>query len=496
MLFLGFPDGRFVVLIRTIHIVASLAVIFCVRAAAAEPLNPLAFGPAMRCTADPAAATTVPAWTIVTGSPALDCADALRAEWPGGSAPRVAIASGPYGASTLQRVMPLEKPAAPQSFTLSGWFGAAGHGHEHATLLGQFLDKSGRMIGQPIVLVGPEVGTKPIQFAPRAYSGVIPGNARALQLRLLLAGTTGGKSITYAADLRLETNPPISFPAIAPPAANVPRFDHVFLIMMENTDYGQVIGDTANAPFMNQLAARGTLLANYQAVYHPSDENYMAIAGGDGLITGAVYFPNIHIAAPHVGDLLEAAGKSWKTYEEGMGTPCNTTTKYDKNYEPDDAPFINFVNIQNNPARCRAHLVDLSEWPKDLRTADTTPAFAWLAADDYNDGELPGDGSPKSLRAQDRWLRATLTPLFASPAWRNQKSLLILTWDESSTVLNNHIATIVIGSQGTVKTGYVSQRRYDHYSSARTIETALGLPSMTSNDGFATTFDDAFAARR
>ncbi len=117
-----------------------------------------------------------------------------------------------------------------------------------------------------------------------------------LQLHLRLPGTTNNKAVTYVAGLHLETNPPIAFAPAAPPPAHVPRFDHVFLIMMENTDYDQIIGDTVNAPYINQLAARGTLLANYQAVYHPSDENYMAIAGGEGLVTGAVYFPNIHIS--------------------------------------------------------------------------------------------------------------------------------------------------------------------------------------------------------
>jgi Phosphoesterase family len=284
----------------------------------------------------------------------------------------------------------------------------------------------------------------------------------------------------------------MSFPPPAPPPAAVPRFAHVFLIMMENTDFGQVIGDARDAPFIHSLAARGTLLADYQAVYHPSDQNYLAIAGGDTFVREGAYFPHIHVAARNLADLLEAAGGSWKAYLEGMGTPCNTSTRYDRNYEPDDAPFINFTDIRRDRARCRAHLLDLSEWPRDLEHAATTPEFAWLAADDYDDGEIPGNGSPKSLRVQDAWLRGTLAPLFASPAWREQRSLLILTWDESSTLMNNHIATLVVGSCRTVRSGYVSRRRYDHYGTARTIEAALRLPSMTSNDGYAPPFNDAF----
>jgi Phosphoesterase family len=455
--------------------------------------NPLAFAPAFRCSADPQAATSVPGWIIVTGSPALRCVSSLRARWPG-EAPRVVIASGPWGASTLQRTIALPKASTPRRLTLSADFAASGQEPARAILAARFLGAAGETIGPALLLRGPRASTGEARFERRSVGRDIPREAVGIELHFDLGGRTA-RAASDVANLRLEVSPPASFPPPSPPAADVPRFDHVFLIMMENTDFGQVIGDRKDAPYINSLAARGTLLANYQAVYHPSDENYLAIAGGDVFVKGAVYFPNIHVAAGHLGDLLEAAGKSWKAYEEGMGTPCNTTIRYDKYYEPDDAPFILFDDIQNDRQRCRAHLVDLREWPQDLESAATTPSFAWLAADDYNDGELPGNGAPESLRVQDAWLRRTLAPLFVSPAWRSQRSLLILTWDESDTTLNDHIATVVLGSMGSVKSGYVSRVRYDHYSSARTIEAALGLPSMTSNDEYARAFDDAFVGR-
>ena len=93
---------------------------------------------------------------------------------------------------------------------------------------------------------------------------------------------------------------------------------------------------------------------------------------------------------------------------------------------------------------------------------------------------------------QDQWLKETLTPLFASPAWKTQRSLLILTWDESSTQTNNHIATIVFGSQGLVKAGATSDMHYDHYSTARTIEAALGVKPLTANDEYAQPMNDIF----
>jgi phosphatidylinositol-3-phosphatase len=59
----------------------------------------------------------------------------------------------------------------------------------------------------------------------------------------------------------------------------VPRLDHVFVIVMENHGYGQIIGNP-NAPFANQYAKSSNTATNYFAVAHPSLTNYLEIAGG------------------------------------------------------------------------------------------------------------------------------------------------------------------------------------------------------------------------
>ena len=66
---------------------------------------------------------------------------------------------------------------------------------------------------------------------------------------------------------------------------------------------------------------------------------------------GAIYFPNIKVNAPHLGDRLESIGKTWKAYEQGMGTPCNLNKNDDSYYAPDDLPFINFTDISGNASR-------------------------------------------------------------------------------------------------------------------------------------------------
>ncbi len=468
--------------------------------------NAIGIADASACTRDPAASTTVPGWITVAGSPSLRCAAPASASGTGG----LQIVSGPYGSSTLERRIDLHRFAAPIDhgrirYRLAARLGATGAAGARAELALTFLDGAGRTLSPSTRLVGPTAtpattttaaAAAASAIAPRVrarrVAGVLPRGTRALRVVLKLVSPNAARGSAVAEDLRLTLRPGVTLAPPTPPRARVPHFDHVFLIMMENTSYGQVIGDRRDAPYINALARRGVLLANYRAVYHPSDENYLAIASGSAGVRGPVYFPHIHLAVRHLGDELEAAGLGWKAYEQGMGTPCNVTTKYDKVYEPDDAPFVNYANVIDDPARCRAHLVDTKQLTVDLASAATTPNFAWIAADDYDDGEDAGNGSPHSLAVQDRWLRRTLEPLFASPAWRTQHSLLILTWDESSTTRTNHVATILLGSRGTVRSGYVSHVRYDHYSTARTIEAALGLGSLTANDAYARPIDDAF----
>jgi phosphatidylinositol-3-phosphatase len=69
------------------------------------------------------------------------------------------------------------------------------------------------------------------------------------------------------------------FAAEGPVPRGVPRLNHVFLIMMENHGYGQILNNP-NAPFINQWAKSANLATNYFAVGHPSLTNYLEVVGG------------------------------------------------------------------------------------------------------------------------------------------------------------------------------------------------------------------------
>jgi len=59
----------------------------------------------------------------------------------------------------------------------------------------------------------------------------------------------------------------------------IPSLDHVFVILMENHGYSQIVGNPS-APFANQYAKSANSATNYFAIGHPSSTNYLEIVGG------------------------------------------------------------------------------------------------------------------------------------------------------------------------------------------------------------------------
>jgi hypothetical protein len=64
-----------------------------------------------------------------------------------------------------------------------------------------------------------------------------------------------------------------------PVPTGIPHLDHVFLIMMENHGYTEILNNP-NAPFINRYARQANLATNYFAVAHPSLTNYLEVVGG------------------------------------------------------------------------------------------------------------------------------------------------------------------------------------------------------------------------
>src|SRR5712692_5388746 len=97
--------------------------------------------------------------------------------------------------------------------------------------------------------------------------------------------------------------------------SDLKNFQHVFVIMMENTSFSSLIGN-ANAPFVNAAAKTFGFATNYTGVSHPSQPNYIAATSGS--TNTVVDDSDVTINVSNIVDQLEAHGKTWKAYMQSL----------------------------------------------------------------------------------------------------------------------------------------------------------------------------------
>jgi hypothetical protein len=137
----------------------------------------------------------------------------------------------------------------------------------------------------------------------------------------------------------------------------IPRLNHVFVIMMENHGYGQVVSNP-DEPFVNQLISSGeaSYATNYFAVAHPSLTNYLEIVGGSNFNVLSDNAPNWHSATPctpnlasNVPNVDNDAGIAGN-FDTGTicpiaGTGADAATPAIDNYNETEPPFPYLANI-------------------------------------------------------------------------------------------------------------------------------------------------------
>lgn len=252
--------------------------------------------------------------------------------------------------------------------------------------------------------------------------------------------------------------------------------------MEENHSYSQVIG-TSSAPTITNLANTGSNATNYHGVIHPSVNNYLAFASGQtysNITDSCTPGGTCSTSAPNLADQLEAAGYSWKGYFEDMPSP-GFDGYSNANYVARHNPFVYFSQIRSNSVR-NDKMVPYPQLATDLASTATTPNFVWVTPnlqDDMHDG---------TVAQADTWLKNNFLPnLYASPAWKTEKDLLIVTSDEDDFTTAN--LTFWVAQESPAAAHVSSGALYNHYSSLRTIEDSFGL-SHLANAGTATSMTD------
>jgi hypothetical protein len=303
------------------------------------------------------------------------------------------------------------------------------------------------LVGLLIVSCAP---TKPVPDASRSKAGV---HASAIS------------SVT-------ATKPPTQQTSAA---EGIPNFDHIVLILLENENYTNVIGNP-QMPHLNALAQQNTLLSNYFAVRHPSLPNYIALMSGStqNITKDCI---DCFINQPNLADRIEASGRTWKSYLESMPSPCFIG---DSNpYAQKHNPLLYFDSIRLDTARCNRSIVPLTALDADL-AANQLPNFSFIMPN------LCDSGHNCDASTADTWINAMVAKLQASPAL-GKNSLIIVTFDEGSehntssccglgNKAGGQVATILISP--LTQHGFKDTTAYSHYSLLKMILSAWSLPGL------------------
>lgn len=262
--------------------------------------------------------------------------------------------------------------------------------------------------------------------------------------------------------------------ASGPPPGNVApqgpagfaHIDHVFVIMMENTSYDDLLNPAnTHTAFIQSLANANGLETNYFGVTHTSLPNYVAATSGSNWGSNADdeaqadqgYFDHTSLF-----DQLEQANVSWKGYMESMPSvgytgnfgDCTSATGPDPTctgltssgksdtgtalYTRKHDPFMQYPDIYGNP-QLAANVVPLTQLTSDLNSGQVAQ-FVWISPNICNDmhggapqcpyADAPGDANQQALYQDgNTFLQTWVTAITHSPAWTGNSAIFV-TWDE------------------------------------------------------------------
>ena len=237
----------------------------------------------------------------------------------------------------------------------------------------------------------------------------------------------------------------------APAASPLPP---VVLIVMENHDYGQIVG-SAQARYLNRtFIPAGELFTNSWAISHPSLPNYLAMTAGSRLGCATDSCPPGSFRANNLFAQLDRAGIGWRAWEESMPSNCRTS---------DAGSYV----VRHNPPVYFSHLVSRGKcglWDRPYPSAlPPLRPFTFITPNICNDMHSC------SIATGDAWLASHVPGLLAAGA------VVIITFDEGTST-DNHVMTAVVGPG--VGAGTSDHHRYTHYSLLGGLEARFGLPEL------------------
>ncbi len=252
-----------------------------------------------------------------------------------------------------------------------------------------------------------------------------------------------------------------------PAQAAPPAYDHVVVVIEENEGITQIIGNTAQAPYIHSLARGGVSLTRMRGVTHPSHPNYLELFSGDNQgITSDGIPSSLPFTTPNLGAALRAAGLTFTGYAESVPAAGDTTSdNLSTGYVRRHCPWIWWTTAATptlvNRLPRSVHQ-PFSAFPTDFTLL---PTVSFVIPNNFNNMHDLG------VQSGDVWLSQNLS---AYAEWaKTHNSLLIVTWDEDNFGATNLIPTIFYGAN--LRRG-VNAGSWTLHNLLRTLEEMYGLP--------------------
>jgi acid phosphatase len=239
-------------------------------------------------------------------------------------------------------------------------------------------------------------------------------------------------------------------------AEQLPRPDHVVVVIEENRGYAQIMDRLNMNSYIHALAMRGVLFTQSYGVTHPSQPNYLALFSGStfGIKNNAC--PN-SFDSDNLAKRMMDGGLSFASYAESLpsvGSLVCGSGAYQRKHNP-VSNWLQLPSVLNQR---------FADFPRDFSKLPTLSFVIPNQNHDMHDG---------SFEMADDWLKANIAP-YADWAMHHN-SLLIITWDEDNYLADNRIVTVMLGPM--VKAGKSTQR-INHYNLLRTLLDFYGLPAL------------------
>ncbi|MCW2817100.1 MAG: hypothetical protein JWN84_4555 [Nocardioides sp.] len=295
-----------------------------------------------------------------------------------------------------------------------------------------------------------------------------PAHRLALVACLLLALAGCDAASRSDGDTGAENRPEIRSPSGEPPTTAASK---VLVVIEENHTLEQM---REGMPFLAQVSDKYGYATRWTAITHPSEPNYLAIAGGSTFGISDDKAPQAHAqdvgSATSVFDQAVAVGKTAATYAESMPQPCHV---YD---DPDQAVGVPLYAVRHNAwvyftagrQACLAGDVGLEEFARDVGD-DALPNVGFLIPN------LEHDAHDGTLAEADTWLEQQLSPVLQSHDFTSGHLVVVVTADEDDRSADNTVLTSVLTP---ALSGEVVDTPLTHYSLTRYICQVLGVEPL------------------